>query len=120
MPIAILPGAKTKKILAALEGNWQAAMEGFHTYTAMADRDSDPVRARVFRRLAQAEMAIHGGGAVVFFVSVWLRAPNQISHGKLSRNERKRNLFDLVIGQMIGGYCSRQSALFLRRILVVG
>jgi len=56
MPIAILAGAKTKKILAALEGNWQAEMEGFHTYTTLADRDSDPVRARVLRHLAQAEI----------------------------------------------------------------
>jgi VIT1/CCC1 family predicted Fe2+/Mn2+ transporter/rubrerythrin len=56
MPIAILAGAKTKKILAALEGNWQAEMEGFHTYTTLADRDTDPVRARVLRHLAQAEI----------------------------------------------------------------
>src|SRR5271167_1614243 len=56
MPIAILSGAKTKKILAALEGNWQAEMEGFHSYTTLADRDTDPVRARVLRHLAQAEI----------------------------------------------------------------
>jgi vacuolar iron transporter family protein len=56
MPIAILAGARNKKILAALEGNWQAEMEGYHTYTALADRDEDPVRARVLRHLAQAEI----------------------------------------------------------------
>ena len=56
MPIAILSGGRNKKILAALEGNWQAEMEGFHTYTALADRDEDPVRARVLRHLAQAEV----------------------------------------------------------------
>ncbi len=56
MPMAILPGAKTKKILAALKGNWQAEMDGFHTYTALADRDTDPVRAQVLRHLAQAEI----------------------------------------------------------------
>src|SRR5579863_683651 len=56
MPIALLPGAKTKKILAALEGNWQAEMEGYHTYAALADRDADPVRAQVLRHLAQAEL----------------------------------------------------------------
>ena len=56
MPIAILAGARNKKILAALEGNWQAEMEGFHTYTALADRDDDPVRAQVLRHLAQAEI----------------------------------------------------------------
>ena len=64
MPIAILSGAKTKKILAALEGNWQAEMEGYHTYTALADRDTDPVRAQVLRHMAQSELehaALWGG-----------------------------------------------------------
>ncbi len=56
MPIAMLSGAKTKKILAALEGNWQAEMEGYHTYNTLADRDADPVRAQVLRHLAQAEI----------------------------------------------------------------
>ena len=56
MPIAILTAAKNKKILAALEGNWQAEMEGYHTYTTLADRDDDPVRAQVLRHLAQAEI----------------------------------------------------------------
>jgi VIT1/CCC1 family predicted Fe2+/Mn2+ transporter/rubrerythrin len=55
MPIA-LTEAKIKKILAALEGNWQAEMEGYHTYQALADRDSDPVRAQVLRHLAAAEL----------------------------------------------------------------
>jgi VIT1/CCC1 family predicted Fe2+/Mn2+ transporter/rubrerythrin len=48
--------ARLKKILAALEGNWQAEMEGHHTYQALADRDTDPVRAQVLRHLAQAEL----------------------------------------------------------------
>ncbi|HTW77930.1 MAG TPA: VIT1/CCC1 transporter family protein [Terracidiphilus sp.] len=56
MPIAMLSGARVKKVLAALEGNWQAEMEGYHTYTALADRDTDPVRAQVLRHLAQAEI----------------------------------------------------------------
>ncbi len=50
-----LSGAKLKKVLAALEGNWQAEMEGYHTYQALADRDTDPVRAQVLRHLAGAE-----------------------------------------------------------------
>jgi VIT1/CCC1 family predicted Fe2+/Mn2+ transporter len=50
-----LNSAKLKKVLAALEGNWTAEMEGFHTYTALADRDSDPVRSQVLRHLAGAE-----------------------------------------------------------------
>ena len=56
MPIAILSGARNKRILAALEGNWQAEMEGYHTYNTLADRDTDPVRAQVLRHLAQAEI----------------------------------------------------------------
>jgi len=55
MPIAMLSGARQKKILAALQGNWLAEMEGYHTYTALADRDTDPVRAQVLRHLAHAE-----------------------------------------------------------------
>jgi VIT1/CCC1 family predicted Fe2+/Mn2+ transporter/rubrerythrin len=50
-----LNSAKLKKVLAALEGNWTAEMEGYHTYTALADRDTDPVRAQVLRHLAGAE-----------------------------------------------------------------
>ena len=50
-----LSGAKLKKVLAALEGNWQAEMEAFHTYQTLADRDTDPVRSQVLRHLASAE-----------------------------------------------------------------
>ena len=52
----VLNGARLKKVLAALEGNWQAEMEGYHTYQALADRDTEPVRAQVLRHLAQAEL----------------------------------------------------------------
>ncbi|MDR3775775.1 MAG: VIT1/CCC1 transporter family protein [Terracidiphilus sp.] len=50
-----LSGAKLKKVLEALDGNWQAEMEGYHTYQTLADRDADPVRAQVLRHLAGAE-----------------------------------------------------------------
>jgi VIT1/CCC1 family predicted Fe2+/Mn2+ transporter len=50
-----LSAVKLKKVLVALEGNWKAEMEGFHTYQALADRDTDPVRAQVLRHLAGAE-----------------------------------------------------------------
>jgi len=50
-----LSSAKLKKVLAALEGNWQAEMEGYHTYQTLADRDTDPVRSQVLRHLAGAE-----------------------------------------------------------------
>jgi vacuolar iron transporter family protein len=54
--IPALNAAKLKKVLEALEANWQAEMEGYHTYQTLADRDADPVRAQVLRHLAQAEL----------------------------------------------------------------
>ncbi len=48
-------GPRLTRVLAALEGNWQAEMEGYHTYQTLADRDTDPVRAQVLRHLATAE-----------------------------------------------------------------
>jgi VIT1/CCC1 family predicted Fe2+/Mn2+ transporter/rubrerythrin len=57
MPIALMnSAARLKKILEALEANWQAEMEGYSTYRALADRDTDPVRAQVLRHLALAEL----------------------------------------------------------------
>jgi vacuolar iron transporter family protein len=50
-----LTGARLSKVLAALEANWQAEMEGYRTYQALADRDTDPVRAHILRHLAIAE-----------------------------------------------------------------
>ena len=56
MATATMTAAKLKKVLAALEGNWQAEMEGYYTYKALADRDTEPVRAQVLRHLATAEL----------------------------------------------------------------
>ncbi|HWE83384.1 MAG TPA: VIT1/CCC1 transporter family protein [Terracidiphilus sp.] len=58
MPVAkeTLSGPRLKKVLEALEESWQAEMEGYHTYKALADRDTDPVRAQVLRHLAGAEL----------------------------------------------------------------
>jgi VIT1/CCC1 family predicted Fe2+/Mn2+ transporter/rubrerythrin len=53
---AVLNPAKVKKVLAALEGNWQAEMEGYHTYLALADRETDVIRAHVLRHLASDEL----------------------------------------------------------------
>jgi vacuolar iron transporter family protein len=44
-----------KKLLAALEANWQAEMEGYHTYSALAKREADPQRRNALRGLAAAE-----------------------------------------------------------------
>lgn len=56
MPIPLTSSARLKKVLAALEANWQAEMEAYHTYQALADRDTDAVRAQVLRHLATAEL----------------------------------------------------------------
>jgi VIT1/CCC1 family predicted Fe2+/Mn2+ transporter/rubrerythrin len=47
---------RIRKVIACLEGNWQAEMEGYHTYLALADRETDAVRAQVLRHLANAEL----------------------------------------------------------------
>jgi vacuolar iron transporter family protein len=44
-----------KRLLAALEANWQAEMEGHHTYSALAKGETDPQRRNALRGLAAAE-----------------------------------------------------------------
>jgi VIT1/CCC1 family predicted Fe2+/Mn2+ transporter/rubrerythrin len=44
-----------KKLLAALEANWQAEMEGHYTYMAFAKSEVDPQRRNALRGLATAE-----------------------------------------------------------------
>src|SRR6201996_2255503 len=47
---------RLRKLLKSLEGNWQAEMEGYYTYLALAAREHDAMRAQVLRHLASAEM----------------------------------------------------------------
>ena len=54
--VAPFKNSRNRKVLACLEGNWQAEMEGYYTYLALADRDTDAVRAQVLRHLAAAEL----------------------------------------------------------------
>ncbi|WP_353062480.1 VIT1/CCC1 transporter family protein [Tunturibacter psychrotolerans] len=49
-----------KRLLAALEANWQAEMEGHYTYSALAKGETDPQRRNALRGLASAEKH-HGG-----------------------------------------------------------
>src|SRR5271168_764052 len=51
----MLPGADNKKLVAALEANWRAEMEGHFTYAAFAKREVDPQRRNALRGLAAAE-----------------------------------------------------------------
>ena len=50
-----MPDAKTRKLLHALEQNWQAEIRGACTYRALAQREDDPVRQKTLEHLAQAE-----------------------------------------------------------------
>jgi VIT1/CCC1 family predicted Fe2+/Mn2+ transporter/rubrerythrin len=43
------------RILKILESNWQAEMRGYHTYDALAKRETDPPRRAAFHSLASAE-----------------------------------------------------------------
>ncbi len=45
-----------KKLLAALEANWLAEMEGYYNYSALAKGETDPQRRNALRGLAAAEM----------------------------------------------------------------
>ena len=56
MPLEPFKNARNRKVLAAIEGNWQAEMEGYYTYLALADRETDAIRAAVLRHLAAAEL----------------------------------------------------------------
>lgn len=44
-----------KKLLSALEANWQAEMEGCNTYTALSRAEANPHRRNALRGLAMAE-----------------------------------------------------------------
>jgi VIT1/CCC1 family predicted Fe2+/Mn2+ transporter/rubrerythrin len=44
-----------RRLLKILESNWQAEMQGFHTYGILAMRETDPSRRAALRTLAQAE-----------------------------------------------------------------
>jgi rubrerythrin len=50
-----MTSSDNKKLLAALEANWQAEMEGHYTYTAFAKSEGDPQRRNALRGLAAAE-----------------------------------------------------------------
>jgi vacuolar iron transporter family protein len=47
--------SEKRKLLAALDANWQAEMEGFYTYAALAKGEADPHRRNALRGLATAE-----------------------------------------------------------------
>ena len=44
-----------RRLIEAITGNWQAEMEGFHTYQSLAEREPDAQRKSVLRGLARAE-----------------------------------------------------------------
>ena len=46
---------KKRRLLDALEQNWQAEMRGFHTYQTLSSHDQDPIRKRILKKMAEAE-----------------------------------------------------------------
>ena len=50
-----MESTRTTKLLAALEANWQAEMEGHYTYAALAQKELDASRRNALRGLAAAE-----------------------------------------------------------------
>ncbi len=52
-----LPEAAIRRLVKAIEGNWQAETEGAATYQALAEREADPRRKHVLEGLAKAETA---------------------------------------------------------------
>jgi VIT1/CCC1 family predicted Fe2+/Mn2+ transporter len=50
-----MAASDNKKLLSALEANWQAEMEGSYTYTALSQSEADPHRRNALRGLAMAE-----------------------------------------------------------------
>jgi VIT1/CCC1 family predicted Fe2+/Mn2+ transporter len=50
-----LDGRDRHHLLKILENNWQAEMQGFHTYSNLAERETDPSRRAALRTLALAE-----------------------------------------------------------------
>jgi len=46
-----------RSLIKAIEGNWQAEMEGAATYQALADRETDPKRKHTLEGLAAAELS---------------------------------------------------------------
>jgi VIT1/CCC1 family predicted Fe2+/Mn2+ transporter/bacterioferritin (cytochrome b1) len=50
-----VPPPVARKLLAALEKNWQAEKAGYHTYETLASRERNPVRKEKLHDLAQSE-----------------------------------------------------------------
>ena len=51
----MITSSDNKRLLAALEANWQAEMEGYYTYTAFAKDEVDPQRRNALRGRAAVE-----------------------------------------------------------------
>ena len=49
-------GSADRRLIKAIEGNWQAEREGAATYQTLADREADPRRKHVLEGLARAEL----------------------------------------------------------------
>ncbi len=50
------PGTADRRLIKAIESNWQAEREGAATYQTLADREADPRRKHTLEGLARAEL----------------------------------------------------------------
>lgn len=55
MPPETTDPKRLRRLLHILEANWQTEMVGYHTYLALAERDTDPIRSQALRHMAVAE-----------------------------------------------------------------
>jgi vacuolar iron transporter family protein len=55
MQPTIQDSKRRRKLLRALEANWQTEMTGYFTYRALGERDPDPIRKKTLLHMAEAE-----------------------------------------------------------------
>jgi rubrerythrin len=82
-----------KRILNILESNWQAEMRGFETYSALAERETDPQRSAAFRTLADAEQR---------HADLWAGRINALGGSQLTYGGPKTGQAD-ILANRIGG-----------------
>jgi rubrerythrin len=82
-----------KRILIISESNWQAEMRGFETYSALAERETDPQRSAAFHTLADAEQR---------HADLWAGRINVLGGSQLTYGGPKTGQAD-ILANRIGG-----------------
>src|ERR1700758_1254434 len=94
MPSGNSDPKKHKKLLRALEANWQTEMSGYHTYQALAERDHDPIRSQTLRHMAAAE-AQHA--------ALWVQRIHELGGHTPKYHGRHTGDADSLANRMTGG-----------------